>query len=95
MKSHYRVVVIGGGIVGSSILYHLTRRGWTDENATFYQLPCEVQSTLHAMSVDAEARARHRGCTCVMPFFNHYWNLRITTVTHEAACPLSTPSAAS
>ena len=30
MKSHYRVVVIGGGIVGTSILYHLTRRGWSD-----------------------------------------------------------------
>ncbi len=30
MKSHYRVVVIGGGIVGTSILYHLARRGWSD-----------------------------------------------------------------
>jgi len=30
LKSHYRVVVIGGGIVGTSILYHLARRGWTD-----------------------------------------------------------------
>jgi glycine cleavage system aminomethyltransferase T/glycine/D-amino acid oxidase-like deaminating enzyme len=25
-----RVVVIGGGIVGASVLYHLTERGWTD-----------------------------------------------------------------
>jgi len=25
-----RVVVIGGGIVGASVLYHLTARGWTD-----------------------------------------------------------------
>jgi dimethylglycine dehydrogenase len=30
LKSHYRVVVIGGGIVGTSILYHLARRGWAD-----------------------------------------------------------------
>jgi dimethylglycine dehydrogenase len=30
MKSHYRVVVIGGGIVGASVLYHLTHRGWSD-----------------------------------------------------------------
>ena len=30
MKSHYRVVVIGGGIVGSSVLYHLARFGWSD-----------------------------------------------------------------
>jgi len=30
MQSHARVVVIGGGIVGCSVLYHLTRLGWTD-----------------------------------------------------------------
>ncbi|TIS94231.1 MAG: FAD-binding oxidoreductase, partial [Mesorhizobium sp.] len=30
MKSHYRVVVIGGGIVGASVLYHLTKMGWND-----------------------------------------------------------------
>ena len=30
MKSHYRVVVIGGGVVGSSVLYHLAKLGWTD-----------------------------------------------------------------
>ncbi len=30
MKSHYRVVVIGGGIVGASVLYHLAKFGWSD-----------------------------------------------------------------
>jgi len=30
MKSHARVVVIGGGVVGVSTLYHLTRKGWSD-----------------------------------------------------------------
>jgi dimethylglycine dehydrogenase len=30
MKEHYRVVVIGGGVVGCSVLYHLTKKGWTD-----------------------------------------------------------------
>jgi len=30
MKSQYRVVVIGGGVVGCSVLYHLARAGWTD-----------------------------------------------------------------
>ena len=30
MKSQYRVVVIGGGVVGTSVLYHLARYGWTD-----------------------------------------------------------------
>ncbi len=30
MKSHARVVVIGGGVVGCSVLYHLAKHGWTD-----------------------------------------------------------------
>lgn len=30
MKSHTRVVVIGGGVVGASVLFHLARAGWTD-----------------------------------------------------------------
>ena len=30
MKSEARVVVIGGGVVGCSVLYHLTKLGWTD-----------------------------------------------------------------
>ena len=30
MKSQYRVVVIGGGVVGSSVLYHLAKYGWSD-----------------------------------------------------------------
>jgi len=30
MKAHARVVVIGGGIVGCSVLYHLTKLGCTD-----------------------------------------------------------------
>ena len=30
MKSQYRVVVIGGGVVGASVLYHLAKFGWSD-----------------------------------------------------------------
>ncbi len=30
MNTHYRVVVIGGGVVGASVLYHLAKFGWTD-----------------------------------------------------------------
>jgi dimethylglycine dehydrogenase len=30
MKSHARVVVIGGGVVGTSVLYGLAKCGWTD-----------------------------------------------------------------
>ncbi len=30
MKTTAQVVVIGGGVVGCSVLYHLTKKGWTD-----------------------------------------------------------------
>ena len=30
MKTHTQVAVIGGGVVGCSVLYHLTKLGWTD-----------------------------------------------------------------
>ncbi|MFZ2099420.1 MAG: FAD-dependent oxidoreductase, partial [Oricola sp.] len=30
MKTETRVVVIGGGVVGCSVLYHLAKAGWTD-----------------------------------------------------------------
>ncbi len=30
MKSHAQAVVIGGGVVGCSVLYHLTKLGWKD-----------------------------------------------------------------
>lgn len=30
MKTHAQVVVIGGGVVGASVLFHLTENGWND-----------------------------------------------------------------
>ena len=30
MREHARVVVIGGGVAGCSLLYHLTKLGWSD-----------------------------------------------------------------
>lgn len=30
LNTHARVVVIGGGVVGCSVLYHLAKAGWTD-----------------------------------------------------------------
>jgi len=47
MKSHYRVVVIGGGIVGASVLYHLARKGWTDI-ALIERAELTAGSTWHA-----------------------------------------------
>ena len=30
MKTQYRAAIIGGGIVGVSVQYHLAKLGWTD-----------------------------------------------------------------
>ena len=30
MQTHARVVVIGGGMMGVGLLYHLAEEGWTD-----------------------------------------------------------------
>lgn len=47
MKSNYRVIVIGGGIVGASVLYHLCRFGWTDV-ALIERSELTAGSTWHA-----------------------------------------------
>ena len=30
MKDKYRAIIIGGGVVGCSVLYHLAKAGWKD-----------------------------------------------------------------
>jgi len=47
MKESYRAVVIGGGIVGVSVLYHLARFGWTDV-ALVERAELTAGSTWHA-----------------------------------------------
>jgi len=47
VKTHVRVVVIGGGVVGVSTLYHLTRKGWTDV-ALIERTELTAGSTWHA-----------------------------------------------
>ncbi len=47
MKSHVQVAVIGGGVVGCSVLYHLTKFGW-DEVVLFERSELTSGSTWHA-----------------------------------------------
>ena len=47
MKSHVRVAVIGGGVVGCSVLYHLTKLGWS-EVALIERSELTSGSTWHA-----------------------------------------------
>src|SRR5947208_16278942 len=47
MKSHARAVVIGGGVVGVSTLYHLAKKGWSDA-VLFERRELTSGSTWHA-----------------------------------------------
>ena len=47
MKTHVRVLVIGGGVVGVSTLYHLTKKGWRDV-ALIERSELTAGSTWHA-----------------------------------------------
>src|SRR5229473_2761880 len=47
MATHVRVAVIGGGVVGCSVLYHLTKRGWSDV-ALLERAELTAGSTWHA-----------------------------------------------
>ena len=48
MKTHARVVVIGGGVVGVSTLYHLARKGWGEDVALVEKAELTSGSTWHA-----------------------------------------------
>ena len=47
MRTHAQAVVIGGGVIGCSILYHLTKLGWTDV-VLFERSELTSGSTWHA-----------------------------------------------
>ncbi|MDH3452511.1 MAG: FAD-binding oxidoreductase, partial [Gammaproteobacteria bacterium] len=47
MKTHAQVVVIGGGVVGCSVLYHLSKFGWSD-SVLLERAELTAGSTWHA-----------------------------------------------
>ena len=56
LPSHARAVIIGGGVVGCSVAYHLTKLGWTDVVLLERkQLTCGT--TWHAAGLIAQLRA--------------------------------------
>jgi 4-methylaminobutanoate oxidase (formaldehyde-forming) len=58
MPSHARVVIIGGGIVGCSVAYHLTKLGWRDVLVLERrQLSCGT--TWHAAGLVGQLRSSH------------------------------------
>ncbi|MCZ6644611.1 MAG: FAD-dependent oxidoreductase, partial [SAR324 cluster bacterium] len=58
LPSHAQVVIIGGGIVGCSVAYHLTKLGWRDVVLLERrQLTCGT--TWHAAGLVGQLRATH------------------------------------
>src|SRR6185437_7411305 len=55
-----QVVIIGGGVIGTSVAYHLTKRGWTDVLLLEQgQLSCGT--TWHAAGLVGQLRASESG----------------------------------
>ena len=59
-----RVVIIGGGIVGTSVAYHLTRMGWTDV-VLIEQGQLSSGTTWHAAGLLGQLRATEGGTRLV------------------------------
>ena len=58
LPKHARVVIVGGGIVGCSVAYHLSLRGWTDVVLLERrQLTCGT--TWHAAGLVGQLRATY------------------------------------
>ena len=59
-----RVVVIGGGVIGTSTAYHLARRGWTDV-VLLEQGQLSSGTTWHAAGLLGQLRATESGTRLV------------------------------
>src|SRR3954447_1203436 len=59
-----RVVVIGGGVIGTSVAYHLTELGWTDL-LLLEQGSLSCGTTWHAAGLVGQLRASESGTRLV------------------------------
>ncbi|RFU49567.1 FAD-dependent oxidoreductase [Paraburkholderia sp. DHOC27] len=57
LPQHARVVIIGGGIIGCSVAYHLTKLGWTDV-VLLEQGQLSCGTTWHAAGLVGQLRAQ-------------------------------------
>lgn len=58
MPARARVVIVGGGVVGTAVAYQLARRGWTDV-VLFEQNSLTSGTTWHAAGLVTQARPTH------------------------------------
>jgi len=62
LPTHARVVIIGGGIVGVSVAYHLAKRGWTD-TVLLERKQLTSGTTWHAAGLVTKLRATYNMTT--------------------------------
>ena len=74
IPSKARVVIIGGGVIGASVAYHLGKMGWTDlVLLERKQLACGT--TWHAAGLIAQLRATHNMTKIAKYSQELYWTL--------------------
>ena len=73
-----RVVVIGGGVIGTSTAYHLARRGWTDV-VLLEQGQLSCGTTWHAAGLLGQLRATESGTRLVQYSARLYGELEAET----------------
>ena len=78
LPSRARVVVIGGGVVGTSVAYHLTRLGWTDV-LLLEQGHLSGGTTWHAAGLVGPLRASESGTRLVQYSAELYASLEAET----------------
>ena len=78
LPTRARVVIIGGGIVGTSVAYHLTRLGWTDV-LLLEQGQLSSGTTWHAAGLLGQLRATENGTRLVQYSAQLYSELQTET----------------
>ena len=78
LPSRARVVIIGGGIVGASVAYHLTKLGWNDL-VLLEQGQLSSGTTWHAAGLVGQLRATEGGTRLVQYSAKLYQELEAET----------------
>ncbi|HXH78671.1 FAD-dependent oxidoreductase [Nocardioides sp.] len=78
LPSRAQVVVIGGGVIGTSVAYHLTRLGWTDV-VLLEQGQLSCGTTWHAAGLVGQLRASESGTRLVQYSTQLYAELEAET----------------
>ncbi|MCW2755066.1 MAG: dependent oxidoreductase, partial [Marmoricola sp.] len=85
LPSRARVVIIGGGVIGTSVAYHLTKHGWTDV-VLLEQGRLSSGTTWHAAGLVGPLRASESGTRLVQYSAQLYAELEAETGLATGYC---------